>query len=139
MSVPVWVLLAFAGWTLITLMIGVAPYRWSRILKGRARINEFPADRPEGSEFYRRAMRAHANCVENLPVFGAVVLAAAMAAVTGPTIGTLAVVYLVARVCQTVTHLAFRETPPVVTVRFAFFMVQFVCVVWMGIAVALAV
>jgi len=46
-----------------------------RILTGRVPIREFRADRVEGDDWYRRAMRAHANCVENLPVFGVIVLA----------------------------------------------------------------
>lgn len=34
MTVPVWVLLGFAGWTLSTLSLSVGVYRWSRILTG---------------------------------------------------------------------------------------------------------
>ena len=49
--------------------------RWSRILTGRSGVGGFPADQVEGEEWYKRAMRAHANCIENLPVFGAIVLA----------------------------------------------------------------
>lgn len=139
MSVPVWTLLGFAGWTLIPLMLGVAPYRWSRILTGRARINEFPADGPKENDFYRRAMRAHANCVENLPVFGAVVFAASAAGAAGPMLNVPAVLYLVARVGQTSVHLSFRETPPVVAVRFAFFLAQIALVIAMGLAVVLTV
>ena len=75
MTVPVWMLLGFATWTVLLLLTTVGVYRWSRILTGRAPIREFRADRVEGEEWYKRAMRAHANCVENLPVFGAIVFA----------------------------------------------------------------
>ena len=66
MTIPVLVLLAFAAWTLLTLFGSVGVYRWSRILTGRASIAR--ADLPQGSEWYQRAVRAHMNCVENLPV-----------------------------------------------------------------------
>jgi uncharacterized MAPEG superfamily protein len=76
MTVPQWALLGFAVWTLLVLFGTVGVYRWSRILTGRVRISEWQADRPQGSDWYQRAMRAHMNCVENLPVFAAIVLCA---------------------------------------------------------------
>ena len=69
MSIPVLVLLGFAGWTLLTLFGSIGVYRWSRILTGRVAIAEWRADVPQGSERYQRAMRAHMNCVENLPIY----------------------------------------------------------------------
>ncbi len=75
MTVPVWVLLGFAAWTIIHLLTTVGIYRWSRILTGRTEMKEFRADKIEGEDWYRRAMRAHANCIENLPVYGGVVVA----------------------------------------------------------------
>jgi uncharacterized MAPEG superfamily protein len=75
MTIPVLVLLGFAGWTLLTLFGSIGVYRWSRILTGRVSIAEWRADVPQGSDWYRRAMRAHMNCVENLPVYTAVVVA----------------------------------------------------------------
>lgn len=44
MSTPVWVLLAFAGWTLALLVGTVGVYRWRQILSGRASIREWRAD-----------------------------------------------------------------------------------------------
>ena len=75
MTVPIWALLGFAAWTVLLLLFTVGTYRWSRILTGRVPIREFRADKVEGEEWYRRSMRAHANCIENLPVFGAIGLA----------------------------------------------------------------
>jgi hypothetical protein len=40
MSIPVLVLLAFAGLTLLTLFGSIGVYRWRRILTGRASIAE---------------------------------------------------------------------------------------------------
>jgi len=137
MSVPVWVLLGFAFWTLITLLGSVGVYRWSRILTGRSKLNEFPADVPHGSDWYRRAMRAHANCVENLPVYGAIVVAIIVSGVRSETLDILAIVLLVARVFQTITHIVFEQTNNVVGIRFAFFLTQLVCMFWMGIIVVI--
>jgi hypothetical protein len=74
MTIPVWVLLGFAAWTLLTLFTTIGVYRWTRILTGRAAIAEWRADEVQGSEWYRRALRAHMNCVENLPVYTATVV-----------------------------------------------------------------
>ena len=136
MNVPTWTLLGFAAWTLITLLLGVGLVRWRQILAGSKRLNEFPADVAHGSPRYRRAMRAHANCVENLPVYAAVVLAANAVGATGGVIDDLACVYLGARVLQTATHVLAEETSSAVGLRFAFFFTQLACVAWMGISVA---
>jgi uncharacterized MAPEG superfamily protein len=135
MNVPTWMLLAFAAWTLLTLLVGIGVVRWSQILSGAAKLNEFPADVPHGGARYRRAMRAHANCVENLPVFAAVVVAVNASGIAGGVLDVLAMLYVAARVLQTLTHVAFEETPRAVGVRFAFFFTQLVCVGWMGVLV----
>jgi uncharacterized MAPEG superfamily protein len=137
MTTPVWVLLLFAGWTLATLLGTVGFYRWSRILTGRAALSDFRADEQQGSDWYRRAMRAHANCVENLPVYAAIVVASVASGVRSPVLDTLAIVLLVARVLQTVTHVAVAQTNAVVGVRFACFFVQVLSMTAMGILVAL--
>ena len=137
MSVPVWVLLAFAAWTLLALFGSVGWYRWSRILTGRAQINEFTPDVPHGSDWYRRAMRAHANCIENLPIYAAIVIAIIATGMRGRGLDALAIILLVARICQTVTHIVFQPTNTVVAVRFAFFLTQVLCMFSMGIIVAL--
>ena len=124
MPVPVWALLGFATWTILLLLGTVGVYRWTRILTGRVPIREFRADRVEGDDFYKRAMRAHANCVENLPVFGAVVLALQAARVESAVANTLSLLVLAARVAQSLVHVGFEQTNAVVPVRFAFFLLQ---------------
>lgn len=81
-------------------------------------------------------MRAHANCVENLPLYTAVALAATAVGKAGAVLDALAVAFLAGRVLQTTVHVALEETPPAVAVRFAFFAVQLVCLAWMGAHVA---
>ena len=63
MPIPVWVLLGFAAWTLFILFVTVGVYRWSRILIGQTAIAEWRAEERQGSEWYRRAVRAHLNCL----------------------------------------------------------------------------
>lgn len=135
MTIPLWTLLGFALWTLITLLIGVGAYRWARILSGRAALNEFPADTPHGEERYRRATRAHANCLENLPVYGAIVLATFAMELRTDWLDTFAIVFLAGRVLQTVTHVAFSPSNLVVGVRFGFFFVQILSMFAMSILV----
>lgn len=131
MTVPVWMLLGFATWTALLLLFTVGTYRWSRILGGRVAIRNFPADAAGGEEWYRRATRAHANCIENLPVFGAIVLALQAGDVTGRLVDALSVTILVARIPQSLVHVCFVHTNTVASWRFGLFFVQFVCFFWL--------
>jgi uncharacterized MAPEG superfamily protein len=137
MTTPLWVFLAFAMWTLAVLLAGIGVRRWTLIFTGRAQLTDFPAGTPHGTAGYHRAMRAHANCVENLPVFGAIALTAFAAQTQAPIVDTLAVVFLAARLAQTLTHTVFTETNTTVLIRFLFFMAQIVCMVWMAAEIAL--
>jgi uncharacterized MAPEG superfamily protein len=137
MPIPVWVLLGFAAWTLIILIATVGVYRWSRILTGRTAIATWRADEQQGSEWYRRAVRAHMNCIENLPVYSAIVVAMLAAHVTSSILDGLAVTILVARICQSTAHLLFEQTNLVASVRFAFYFVQVISMLAMGILVAI--
>jgi uncharacterized MAPEG superfamily protein len=137
MSIPMWVLLGFAGWTLAVLTVSVGVYRWSLILIGRATVREWRADVPQGADWYQRAMRAHMNCVENLPVYGAVALAAFAAGVSGVDLDRLALVFLAARIGQSIVHIGLPQTEAIAALRFALFLVQFVCVSAMGVLVAI--
>jgi uncharacterized MAPEG superfamily protein len=138
MSLPLWMLLAFAGWTLLVLMAGVGVQRWSLIFAGRAALTSFPGDTPHGSEAYRRATRSHANCVENLPVFGAIVLTAAVADLAPPHMDALAVATMAGRIVQTSIHMLLPETNATIAVRFSFFLVQVLAMIAMGSLVVMA-
>jgi len=131
MSIPLWVLLGFAFWTLTVLFGTVGVYRWSRILTGRQTISAFPPDQPHGSDWYRRAMRAHANCIENLPVYGAIVLVLAATGQEGAAFDAPAVILLTARVAQTVSHIAFEQTDRAAACVFGFYFIQALCMFWM--------
>ena len=127
MTVPIWMLLAFATWTLLLLLSTIGVYRWSRILTRQSPINEFRADEIQGADWYRRSMRAHANCVENLPVFGAIVFALYVSQLNSAAVSFLSIGVLVARVMQSLVHICFPQTNTVAAIRFAFFFVQIVC------------
>ena len=138
MTIPQWALLGFAVWTLLVLFGTVGVYRWSRILTGQVRISEWQADLPQGSDWYQRAMRAHMNCVENLPVFAALVLCVTATGANSRFLDLLAGAVLAARICQTTVHLAFAPSDVAASVRFAFFFVQAICMLSMAAAVAVA-
>ena len=130
---PVWMLVGFAAWTVLLLLGTVGVYRWSRILTGRVAIREFRPDQIEGADWYKRAMRAHANCVDNLPVFGAIVLGLYVGNVGSALVNALAVAVLVARVMQSLVHVSFVQTNTVTAVRFGFFFVQIVSFLWLTV------
>ena len=135
MTIPLWMLLGFAAWTVILLAATVGVYRWSRIFTGRAGVGAFPADKVEGEEWYKRAMRAHANCIENLPVFGAIVFALYVSGVRGAAADYPAIAVLAARVAQSLVHVSFVQTDAVVSVRFTFFSIQLACFIWLIVLV----
>ncbi len=121
-------LLGLAAWMLVLLFVMVNQ-RGLLVLSGKMRVNAFAPDgsnTPEG--FGRRLVRAHANCVENLPLLFAVLLYALATGNTAITDG-LAVLLLAARVFQSVMHLI-STSPIFVWLRFAGFLVQLLIVAW---------
>lgn len=138
MTIPLWVLLAFALWTLLTLGTTHGPYRWGRILTRRSDFEEFGEYRIEGEKgWYVRGMRAHANCIENLPVYGAIVVVLTAAGIENDLLDVLAIVVMAARIPQTLVHVLFEQTNVVVFFRSIFFNTQWVCMIAMTIDVAL--
>jgi uncharacterized MAPEG superfamily protein len=136
MNIPVLVLLGFAAWTLIILSVGVGGYRWALILSGRASVAGWRADAPQGADWYQRVTRAHMNCIENLPVYGAIVVALTVVGLQSHLIDGLSEAMLTARIGQTLVHVALRQTNAVVSVRFTLFSIQLVCMFVMGAGAA---
>ena len=139
MTIPVWVLLLFAAWTVVLLSGTVGYFRWSRILTGRATIREWRPDEDQGTDWYRRAMRAHANCLENLPLYTVVVIALQVTHASSPWLDVLAVILLAARIAQSILHIGPKQTELVAGARFGCYAIQVVCMVIMGAWAALAV
>jgi len=132
MSTPLVTLLLFALWTVLVPLGAVGVYRFRRVLAGAA-MNAFPADDVQGPDWYKRAMRAHANCVENLPVYGALVVGLAFEQVDSRLVDALAVTVIVFRVTQTLVHLATTQTSRVVALRFTLFFVQILAMLGMAL------
>jgi uncharacterized MAPEG superfamily protein len=111
----------FIGWALLLLVV-MEILRSHLVLTGRARSNEFKPDNSNISPFMHRLARAHANCVESLPLFGGLLL---VALATGHAEATdpLAPWLLGARVVQSSIHLA-STSVAAVNARFAAFVVQ---------------
>ena len=137
MTFPLWMLLGFAMWTAGVLVFAIGTYRFSHILTGRAGMASFPADGREGAAWYQRAMRAHANCIENLPLFTVVVFALHASGITSAAADAMAATALAARVCQSLVHISTVQTDRIVTIRFSFFFTQLACFVGIaGVVVA---
>ncbi len=115
-------LLAFTAWTALLVAL-VFLYRGVRFLGGTP-INHWPRGQAHEGDapFIRRIEDAHANCLENLPVFAAIVLAAA-ALGRLPAVDALAPWVFYARVGQTLAHFSGTGRPNVF-VRASFWAVQ---------------
>ena len=136
MTIPQWTLLGFAAWTLALLMATVGVYRWGLILFAKAGIASFPPEAREGAGWYQRGTRAHANCIENLPVFGAIVYLVTAIGLEGPMVNALCIATLAARIVQSCVHISHEQTNAFVAVRFSFYSVQLVSfLVLMGMVV----
>src|SRR6187399_3023204 len=124
MTIPQWALLGLSAWTLRLLMATVGVYRWFNILFAKAGLASFRSDQLEGAGWYQRGTRAHANCIENLPVFGAIVYVITAIGLQGPVVDALCIAILVARVVQSTVHVSRVQTDKVVAIRFSFYSVQ---------------
>lgn len=123
-------LTGFIAWSLFLLVLMEA-IRSKLVVTKAIPANGFNPDNSNLSPFMQRLARAHANCVEGLPLFGGLMLIAVVSgrsAVTDP----LAYVFLAARILQSVIHLS-SLSALAVTLRFSAFAVQ------MGIGVYCAV
>jgi uncharacterized MAPEG superfamily protein len=121
-------LTGFIAWSLALLVLMEA-IRTKKVLFGEVAANGFVPDNANLSPFMQRLARAHANCVEGLPIYGGLLVVALV--VGRPSItDSLAYVFLGARIAQSLIHLA-STSAPAVTLRFTAFSVQMVIgVVW---------
>ena len=120
-------LLSFAGWTLLLVLV-IASWRGGLTLLRRRSANSFAVTGEDLSPFAARLARAHANCVENLPVVAVVLLVAITSGHTAIT-DPLAPVLVAARVGQSTVHLLSTNNPAVV-LRYSLFMTQQGILVW---------
>lgn len=128
LSPSAFALLGLVAWTVLLVLL-VVNQRGLLVMSGRMKVNAFAADgSTTPGAFGQRVVRAHANCVENVPLFCAVLL---YAMVTQQTLITdpLAPALLVARIVQSLVHLL-STSALAVWVRFAAFFVQLIILIW---------
>jgi uncharacterized MAPEG superfamily protein len=111
----------FAAWTILLVFV-VAGYRALTSSRTGKALNTSRPTAPDVDALGQRLTRAHLNCVENLPIVGAVILAAAAAGRADVTDG-LAMPLLFARLGQSAVHIA-STALPMVPIRAALFTVQ---------------
>jgi uncharacterized MAPEG superfamily protein len=111
-------LVGFITWSLLLLVL-MELIRTQLVLRGKVPANGFTPDNANLSPFMQRLARAHANCVESLPVFGGLLL---VSVVTGhaPITDPLAWLFLSCRVFQSLVHLI-SSSATAVTIRFTAF------------------
>lgn len=126
MSATLFSLTLFIAWTLL-LLVWMETIRARLVLTKTIPANGFQPDNANLSPFMQRLARAHANCIEGLPLFGGLLLVAEVAGKTGIT-DPLAMVFLGVRIAQSLIHLV-SLSANAVTLRFTAFAIQ------MGIAV----
>lgn len=121
-------LLGLVAWSVLLVLL-LVNQRGLLVLTGRMKVNAFAADGSNTpSIFGQRLVRAHANCLENLPLQAALLLyamAAGQTAITDPLAGLL----LGARLFQTCMHLI-STSALFVWLRFAGFFVQLAILAW---------
>jgi len=121
MSNTAYALTGFVSWALLLLVVMEA-IRTCLVVTGKVAANGFTPDNAGLSPFMQRLARAHANCIEGLPIFGGLLAIAIMtsrSAITDP----LAFWFLGARIVQSLIHLA-STSPMAVSLRFTAFAVQ---------------
>lgn len=115
------VLLGLVAWTLILLIL-MEGLRVGLVMTKAVVPNAFMPDNSNLSPFMQQLARAHANCLESLPVVATLLIAALIsdrATVTDP----LAPLLLAARVVQSSVHLASLSVFAV-NLRFTAFVIQ---------------
>ena len=128
-------LTGFVAWSLLLLVL-MEVIRSKLVLTKAIPANRFNPDNSNLSPFMQRLARAHANCVEGLPIFGGLMLIAEVAgksALTDP----LAYVFLAARILQSVIHLS-SLSALAVTLRFSAFAVQMAIGVYWAVRLVVA-
>ncbi|MCW8846610.1 MAG: MAPEG family protein [Gammaproteobacteria bacterium] len=131
MNPTLFALTGFVTWALLLLVLMEA-IRTKLVMTGAVPANGFSPDNSNLSPFMQRLARAHANCVEGLPIFGGLMLIAVIAGKSSVT-DSLALVFLGARVLQSIIHLA-SLSATAVTLRFTAFAVQMAIAVYWAFA-----
>ncbi|HEY0913581.1 MAPEG family protein [Solimonas sp. SE-A11] len=96
-------LIGFTAWTLLLVFLAVN-WRGIEILRGVKADSWTRGAERERPSMVKRIEHAHFNCLENLPIFAAIVLVA-YAMGKQPVVDALACAVLAARIAQSVVHI----------------------------------
>jgi uncharacterized MAPEG superfamily protein len=130
MTTTLLALLGFLCWTLFLLVL-MEVVRSKLVLTREIPANGFNPENSNLSPFMQRLARAHANCLEGLPLFGGFMILAVVAGKSNIT-DPLAYVLLAARIAQSTIHLA-STSSIAVTARFTAFAMQMIIAVYWAI------
>lgn len=123
-------LAGFISWALFLLVL-METIRSKLVLSGKVPANSFSPDNANLSPFMQRLARAHANCIEGLPIFGGLLILAIATNRTAIT-DSLAYWLLAARIIQSTIHLV-SISSIAVTARFTFFVVQMAIAIYWAV------
>lgn len=121
MNSTITALTGFIAWSLFLLVL-MEVIRSKLVVTKIVPANGFKPDNSNLSPFMQRLARAHANCIEGLPIFGGLMLIAVVAGKTSIT-DPLAYLLLSARMAQSIIHLS-SLSALAVSLRFSAFAVQ---------------
>ena len=121
MSNTGYALTGFVSWALF-LPVLMETIRTYFVATRKVAANGFTPDNSGLSPFMQRLARAHANCIEGLPIFGGLLAIAIMTSRTGIT-DPLAFWLLGARIVQSTIHLV-STSAIAVSLRFVAFAIQ---------------
>ena len=119
---PLAALTLFAVWAMV-LVLSIGGWRAVLVLSGKSKITGFPSGTQHGEDAYWRLNRAHMNTVENLPIFGAVIVAGTFMQVQDTASQVLPSLVLYARIVQSLIHVA-SGSALAINLRFAAYAVQ---------------
>lgn len=127
---PLLHLTLFAGWAILLLVLIELVRGWLMSARNYP-VTEFPAGERHGPDAYWRLYRAQANCLEFLPMYGAVVLAMTLSGNDIPPLFGLASLTIVAlRPLQSLVHILSTRAPAI-RLRASLFLIQLAALVTM--------
>lgn len=121
-------LIGFTAWTLLLVFVAVN-WRFVEVLRGVPANSWGRGNEREAPALVKRMQHAHLNCLENLPVFAAIVLSAVALGKTS-VVDPLACYVLFARLAQSVVHLI-GTSATLVFIRAVFYVIQVVLFFYM--------
>lgn len=121
MTVPLWGLVVFIGWTIAIVCLLLA-VRIRHLAAGGA-VQDFGTQ--DDKSLLWRLFRVQSNLVENLPLYLSVVFILTVRGISGIAINSLAVTYIVFRLMHSVIHIAGMN--PIF--RVLCLAIQFICLI----------